>query len=78
MIFFSKKDDSVISVGNNYLSYSSEDKKYLNIKVIGDGNKIIVKKLASNSTGKLEINVFGDNNLILVDENLFIGIWPIG
>lgn len=67
------KNNIINNIGNNIISYDKNDKSFFQFNVIGENNTIKIKKLAKNNLGKLIINLYGNDNEILIDENLFIG-----
>lgn len=55
----------------NRIETSPEDKKH--IKIIGNDNIIIVKKLAYGSKGKLSVSIAGNNCFVIIDEGVYVG-----
>lgn len=57
---------------NNIIEYAKENKKFLKIDVVGNNNSVIIKTLNKISNGVIEINIFGDNCKINIDENFYV------
>jgi acetyltransferase-like isoleucine patch superfamily enzyme len=60
------------TIGENLIEYQENDLKFFEFNIIGNNNKILIKKLSINNTGKLIINLYGDNNEITIGESVFI------
>lgn len=58
---------------NNKISIDKSDRERFNIKIEGDNNEIIVKKMYQNTKGLININLCGDNCKIIINENLSVG-----
>ena len=57
---------------HNVVEYAKENKKNLRINVVGDNNSIIIKPLNKCSKGIININIFGDNCTVKIDENFYV------
>lgn len=57
---------------NNHIEINEEDKKNFVMHINGKNNNIVIKKLAKNCTAKITIDIFGDNNTIFFDNNIWI------
>lgn len=59
---------------NNQINYRPEDERFLNIRVSGNNNKVVIKGLSADSGGKIFVDIFGDNNTVSIDENFCVGV----
>ena len=57
---------------DNHIEINEEDKKNFVMNINGKNNNIIIKKLAKNCTAKITIDIFGDNNTINIDTNVWV------
>ena len=59
---------------NNHIEICEEDKTHINLSIQGKGNTVLIKKLCSGITGKINISLAGNNCRIIIDE----GVWVSG
>ena len=58
---------------SNRIEISPQDERYIKLNIIGENNTVIVKKLASDSSGKLLVSIAGNNCSVIIDEGVHIG-----
>ena len=56
----------------NIIDIAPEDKPNFNFEIIGDNNKIVVKKMANSGLDIVKVLLYGDNNEIFIDEGLYV------
>lgn len=58
--------------GNNIYQVDPYDGPYVRVRIVGQNNRVVIRKLDGLSKGHLRISVFGDDCSVEIDEGLFV------